>query len=136
MSIKKLLRLTAINLYALWLASQILPTMSFSEGLKTYLAAAIALTIFEFTLKPIAKFLFLPINILTLGLLRWWVNVFGLYLVVRTVDGFQIQPYFFPGISWETIIIAPVSLSLFATYILTSFFLSFTINIISWIMKK
>jgi uncharacterized membrane protein YvlD (DUF360 family) len=96
----------------------------------------LALTVFESIVKPIVKLLLLPINILTLGLARWLVNVIGLYLVTIAVSGFRIYPYYFPGINYNGFTAPPVRLSLFWTYVIVSFLLNLTISLVRWILKK
>jgi len=133
---KKLLRNFVLNIIILKIVELVLLSLSFSYGFKTVLSAALALTIFEYFIKPIAKFLFLPINILTLGLLRWVINVVGLYLVTIFVDGFSLIPYAFPGLNWQGIIIPSTNFSVLATYILVSLSLSLTTIILKWVIKK
>jgi putative membrane protein len=130
---KKILKLLVFNLIALRLTAEIIPSISFSPGLKTILLAALALTGFEYLLKPIAKILFLPINILTLGTLRWVINVIGLYLVTLFVDGFSVSAYSFPGLNWQGLIIPAISFSLVLTYILVSFFINLVTTLLSWL---
>ena len=133
---KKLLRNFVLNIVILKIVELVLPSLSFSYGFKTVLSAALALTIFEYFIKPIAKLLFLPINILTLGLLRWVINVIGLYLVTIFVNGFSLIPYAFPGLNWQGIIIPSTNFSVLATYILVSLSLSLTTIILKWVIKK
>jgi len=134
---KKILRNFVLNIIVLKTVDFFIPNiLFFSQGFKTVLLTALALTVFEYFIKPIAKLLFLPINILTLGLLRWVINVIGLYLVTMFVDGFSLRPYIFPGLSWQGIIIPSINFSILATYIFVSLSLSFTIIVLKWVIKK
>jgi len=133
---KKILRNFVLNIVVLKIVEFFIPSLSFSQGFKTVLLTALALTVFEYFIKPIAKLLFLPVNILTLGLLRWIINVIGLYLVTMFVNGFSLKSYVFPGLSWQGIIIPSVNFSILATYIFVSLSLSFTIIVLKWVIKK
>ncbi len=132
---RKLLKTIVISSIALALVAEIIPAVSFGSNRVTILWAAIGLTIFEYFLKPIAKILFLPINLLTLGLLRWIINVIGLYLVVSLVKDFRITPYYFPGFNWQGIILPSAQLSLLVTYIVISFLINIIITGFRWLFK-
>lgn len=133
---KKLLRILAINLFTLWLTSQIFPVaISFQEGWKTTFLAAAALALIDFCLKPLVKILLLPITILTLGAFRWVVNTLGLYLVTVLVSGFNIQAFDFPGFSYHGFAIPSFHASLVYAYIIISFALSLITSFIYWLIK-
>ncbi len=133
---KKILKTTLISLIALRTTALIIDSLNFAQGLRSLLFAALALTGFEYLLKPIAKILFLPINILTLGTLRWIINVIGLYLVTIFVDGFSLSPYNFPGLEWQGVVVPAVSFGLIPTYILTSLLINLNVTLVTWILKK
>ena len=133
---KKILRFWFIYLVSLKLVQGLIPVILFSEGNKTLILVAAALTVFELVIKPIVKILLLPINILTLGLTRWVVNLIGLYLATFLVSGLTIKAYFFPGVNWQGFIIPSFPLSLLATYILISFSINFSFSLIRWLFKK
>ncbi len=132
---KKIIKITLINLLALRVSGLLIDTLSFDQGVKTLLLASLALTAFEYLIKPIAKILFLPINLLTLGTLRWIINVIGLYLVTIFVDSFNLSAYRFPGLNWQGLVIPPINFSLILTYILTALIINLLISVISWVLK-
>ena len=133
---KKHLRKWLIFVISLAAVNQLTNTLGFTAGIKTLLVVAAAFTVFDAAIKPVVKILLLPINLLTLGLARWVVNVVGLYLVTIAVPGFVIFPYQFPGFNYQGFIAPPFSLSLFWTYVLISFLLNLTFSLVSWILKK
>jgi len=79
--------ITGITLAVL---SWILPTVGFSS-LFTLILASIVLTILYSLVRPILKILFLPINVITLGLFSGIINIFLLWLSTYLVPGFHIQ---------------------------------------------
>lgn len=133
---KKFLRYWFIYFISLKLISEIVPVFVFSKGNETILVVAAVFTFFEFFLKPLVKFLLLPLNLLTLGLTRWVVNVIGLYLTTLLVADFALSPYNFPGGSWGGFVAPPIKLSLITTYILVSFVLNLSFSLIRWLLKK
>jgi len=66
------------------------PTVGFSS-LTTLIIASIVLTILYSIVRPILKLLFLPINVITLGLFSGIINIFLLWLGTYLVPGFHIQ---------------------------------------------
>lgn len=133
---KKLLRTIVINIIALRVTALIISSIRFDSGWKAVFWAALGLTLFEYLLKPVAKILFLPINILTLGTLRWVINVIGLYLVTMFVEGFSISQYYFPGINWRGLIVPPIKFSLLLTYIIVSLVINLVITAFRWLFKR
>ena len=55
------------------------------------LIASGVLTLLQLFVKPILKLLFLPINIITLGLFSWVVNVIIVWLAIALVPGFHVD---------------------------------------------
>jgi len=133
---KKILRSWFINTIVLKILAELITSIEFGEGAKTLFLAALMLTLFEFFLKPVLKILLLPVNILTLGLLRWVINVLGFYIVSFLVPSFIIATYNFPGAIKNGLVIPPVEFSLFATFILISFCFNLFVVTARWILKK
>lgn len=66
------------------------PIINYSSS-ATLIIAAVVLTLLEKLVRPLLKILFLPINIVTLGLFSLVINVFILYLATYLVPGFAIH---------------------------------------------
>lgn len=110
------LLITAITIAILAWA---LPTISYMN-LLTLLLASLVLTLLQKIAKPILKLLFLPINIVTLGLFSFVINVFLLWLATYLVPGFRIQP----------MIISGVAIGEFGSLLVVSVVISITQNIL------
>jgi putative membrane protein len=93
-----------INVFALFVVEYLVPGFHL-DGIWTAVVAAIVIGIVNTLIKPILQFVALPISILTLGISAFLINVSLLYLVSKTVPGFEIQ-------SFTTAIIASIVLSL------------------------
>ena len=94
---KYLVRVFVFNVFALWLASQLLPTIRVVTTWQALLSAGGVLSILMLIVKPILKILFLPINIITFGLLSWMVNVIVIYLLTVVASEVAIVSWTFPG---------------------------------------
>jgi len=86
-----LLRVAIVAL-GLWLATQILPGLSFDRPI-TLLAAALLLGIVNAIVRPIAVIMTLPLTLLTLGLFLLVVNAAMLGLVALLLSGFRISGF-------------------------------------------
>lgn len=86
----KLLRPIIITGASLWVLSYVLPTITVSDWTALLLASIVMVVLNSFV-KPILKLLFLPINIVTLGLFSIVINVVLLWLVTYLVPGFDIS---------------------------------------------
>ena len=73
--IKKTLRSIILFSLSLYLVSLFWGNINFSQNLSILLQASLVLTIFENLIKPILKLLLLPITLITLGLVRLFINV-------------------------------------------------------------
>ena len=104
---------------AIVILAWLLPTVSYLDWV-TLLLAAVVLTILNSIVKPILSLLFLPINIVTLGLFSLVLNVALLWLATYLVPGFQILPTTFFGLE----------LNYFFTLVLISFLIGFIQSII------
>jgi len=71
-----------VNAAALWVATRLVPGVSYSGGWVAFLAVALIFGAINAFIRPIAKILALPLIILTLGLFSLVVN--GLMLVLTS----------------------------------------------------
>lgn len=92
----------------------ILPAVGFSSFV-TLIIASVVLTILYTLVRPVLKVLFLPVNIITLGLFSGIINIFLLWLSTYLVPGFHIQ----------NIVIYGTQFNQFWTLILVSFLIGF-----------
>lgn len=107
----------------------IFPSVSIIDW-STLIGAGLVLGVLQLFIRPILKLLFLPINIITLGVFSWVINVFILWLATQLVPGFSIEPMIFLG----------YQLGQLGTFILITFMLSlaqsFVGIFIGWVMAR
>ena len=87
----------------------------------------------NFLLVPILKILFLPLNLLTLGLFAWITNVLALYALTTVVSDFQLVPYAFPGFEFNGFNLPPYDLSPFLVAIIASFLIGVATHFLQWL---
>lgn len=132
---KKLLRKYLFSLGALWVSSQILPALVIQGELKGLALAALAFMIADIILIPLLKVLFLPLNLLTLGIFAWVTNVLALYFLVSVLPELELLPYHFPGIDLVGFIIPPIEMPTFMVAVVASFLIGGIIHILNWLAK-
>lgn len=100
-----------------------IPTVSY-QNITTLILASFVLTLLQKIAKPVLKILFLPINVVTLGLFSLVINVFILWLATYLVPGFRIENMVFFG----------VYLNQFFSLLLISFFIGFLQGILGFVL--
>lgn len=84
-------------------------------------------------LVPMLKILFLPLNLLTLGLFSWLINVLALYALTTIVSDFQLIPYTFPGYYSNGFTLPAYDLSPFLVAIVSSFLIGMITHFLQWL---
>ncbi len=133
---RKILRSVVFYVFALWLTSAMIPALSISGNLWGMLSAGFTLAIMMIILKPLIALILLPVNILTLGLLRWFVNVIVLYLWSVLVQQVTLLPWTFPGFSWGGFIVPTANLSYTWTLIIVSLVITAIVTVLGNINEE
>lgn len=130
---KTLLRYFLINAVSLWIVTRVVPGLTYSGGLRSLFVGGLAFMLINFLLVPILKILFLPLNLLTLGLFAWITNVLALYALTTVVSDFQLVPYVFPGYNYNGLNIPSYDLSPFFVAIIASFLIGVVTHFLQWL---
>lgn len=130
---RKILRYYLINTAALYLATRFVSGLVFEGGFKTLLIGGAVFTVINFLLVPLLKILFLPLNLLTLGLFAWLINVLAIYALTTAVPEFRILPYFFPGFQFQGFSISGMELTTFWVAVLASFVIGAFTHFLQWL---
>jgi putative membrane protein len=133
--VKNFLRNTIFNSFAIFFISQLLPGVKVYGGLPTYLLGGLALTLLLLLLKPILNILALPLNLITMGLFSFVVNVVIFYLLTVLVVGISITSFTFPGYEYAGFIIPKIYINTLFAFILVSFLQSATVTFLSWLTR-
>lgn len=130
---KTLLRYFLINLVSLYITTRYLPGLTYNGGIKSLLLGAAAFMLINFILVPLLKILFLPLNLLTIGLFSWLINVIALYALTTIVSDFSLMPYNFPGTSISGITIPAMELTTFWVAVVASFMIGTITHFLQWL---
>lgn len=130
---KTLLRYFLINLTALWVTTQLIEGLTYTGGIKTLLIGGLVFTLINMFLVPFLKILLLPLNLLTLGLFAWLTNVLALYALTTVVSGFQLIPYYFPGLEYNGFTLPAIELTTFWVAVAASFLIGLITHLLQWL---
>lgn len=132
---KTLIRSYIYNIICLYTASIIIPGFKIGSDYRIIFLGGGALTVLNLFLKPIAKVLFFPINLVTMGLFSWIINVAILYLLIYFIPKIAVSGWNFAGFYAQGFSIPSIYFNKLLTVILTSFFLSFVSSFLNWVRK-
>jgi len=132
---KSILKHFVIDTVCLYIISQFISGMVFSEGPVTLALTGAVLSLTTLIIKPIINILLLPINLITFGLFKWVAYAVTLYLVLLLVPGFEITGFHFSGIVTYWFSLPAIDFSGAIAIVAFSFVISLLTSIIFWIMK-
>jgi putative membrane protein len=112
--LKRLLYSWIVNVAAIWVASIFVDGIDYSEDYWILIVTGLVFGLVNFFIKPIVKLLALPLIVITLGIILFFINLLMLYITSWIVSGFEIDS--FMSAVWATIIITAVN------WVLTSVF--------------
>jgi putative membrane protein len=103
-----------VNAAALWVATAIVPGVTYTGGPLPLLGVALVFGVINATLRPLAKILTFPLIILTLGIFALVINGLMLWLTSSLSEslglGFHVHG-FWPAF-WGAIVVSLVSMAL------------------------
>ena len=79
---------------ATFVGARLIPGVHLSEDIQTIFIVAVTLGLLNGILRPILKFLTIPITIVTLGLFLLVINAGMILLASNLVDGFTVDGFF------------------------------------------
>ncbi len=132
---KKALRNFTIFAIALYFSALIINNVIFAKGYQTLLEAALLLTVGDFLIKPLIKFLLLPINILTLGLFRFTAGLLTIWLLTSAIGDIQFAVFNFHRTVVFSQTIPPFHLNGIWSLLPFSVIIWIISNIFSWLLK-
>lgn len=112
-----------------------MPGLSYSGGFRTLALGALGLMLMNLAIIPLLKIMFLPLNILTLGIFTWIINVVALYLLTTMIPQIKLVPYFFPGGNINGFMVPSAPLNILQVAILASFLIGFISHFLKWLSK-
>jgi len=133
---KSLLRNFLIHIVALGVTSNFLQGFTITGGARTLILGGLGLMFINIMIVPLLKIMFLPLNILTLGLFTWVINVVGLYILILFIPQIKILPFHFSGLDLGGINIPEADLNVLMVAVVASFIIGFISHFLQWLTHK
>lgn len=132
---KTILRATLLNSLSLWLTSLVATGLVIEGGIPTLVLAGFVLFLIQKLLKPVLEVITLPINLATLGLFSWILNVVALYLLTILVGGISVFPFTFPGANISGFVIPLITFNPITSFVATTLVLTIIQRFFDWLRK-
>lgn len=133
---KKILRNTIFNAFALFLTSLALQGVKITGGVWSFVIAGFVLSLLFFILRPIFTALTFPLRFLTFGAIAVLINALILYILIVIYPNMKISEFTFQGASFAGFIVPKVHLNAFFAFLAASLLISGIMSILSWITEK
>ncbi|MDP3941806.1 MAG: phage holin family protein [bacterium] len=132
---KSLIRKTVFYAISLFLAELVIDGVVIKGGIPTILFGGFILTLLFMFVKPILSIITFPLNLITLGIFAWLVNVFILYLLVVLIPSVSIHAYTFQGFRFAGFVMPKMDITIFFVYLVTALLIYAVTSLLSWITK-
>lgn len=132
---KFLFRMFVFSAIALYATSFIMKgSFVISTDPKNIALAAVLVAAVHYLARPIMKIIFLPLNIITIGLFSFVAYILLFNFMINSFGYITIHPWTFPGISAFGYSLAKTDLNYWMTLFSSSFMLSFFINLLELLL--
>jgi len=133
---KKLGKVFAIELLALYFANEIASGLEFQFQLEGFLITAAALALASKIVRPVINILLLPLTLATLGVFKFLSHTVVLYLVDYGLQQFKITGFHFAGLTSNYVDLPAINYNegIFA-YLAFSLLISSMTGLFSWLSK-
>lgn len=133
---KKILKYTLLFSFALVTQNLFWQNLQFNQSVFTIVKVSLILSLFEIILKPVIKFLMLPINFLTFGLFRLVIFTLGFYLAIFVLVDFQVLSIATLSQNFFGLTVPAISLQGFSVFLVTAISANILVSIFKFIVKS
>ena len=114
---------------------QFITSIQITGEWKNFLYTTFIFTILYFIGRPIANLIMLPINLLTLNLFSWIINILVFYVWTIIAKNVIINSWQFTGLNLGPIVLTSFKFADWQVIILSSILLTIIIQFMEWIIK-
>lgn len=118
--IKSLVRAYLINVFALWVTSQVFGGFHLSDGWRSLLIVGLGFTLLHLIIRPILSLVLGPVNFLTLGLVGLFLDAGILYFLTLNFPQVSTTPWLFTGFSSAYLVLPPYQFTNITSTVLSS----------------
>lgn len=104
-----------IAIVAFYVAFTLVPTINLGADPQNILYFIGGILLISLVIHPIFSIILLPINILTMGLVSYVLNIALIFALIQFLPGFSVAAYDFPGANIQGFVIPPAKLTQIST---------------------
>jgi uncharacterized membrane protein YvlD (DUF360 family) len=122
-------------------AAALLVVLYLVEGVKisgnwsTFLVVSFGLYLLLFLVKPIAKIVFLPINLITLNLFGLVLNTVLLFALTKILPQFTVSGFYFSGFSYQGFVIPQTQIIQIYVLLLSATLITLVSTLLRWFLN-
>lgn len=124
-----------LTVVSIFITTQFVGAFSLNNGWYGLFYASFILSILFYIVAPILNLIMLPVNLITLNLSSWIVQILIFYLWTIMVSQVQVTAWKFTGIHLGPIILSGVNLLKWQVIILLAFVFIVINKLLNWIFK-
>lgn len=130
-----ILRQLLFHLSTLLITVYLIPGFSIGKSLQNIAVATGVLAAINVFIKPIVKIFFLPLNIITLNLFSFVINMGIIFALTKLVPTVEILTWEFSGFTISGFVVPSIHFSVLYTYLIVSILITTTVSILNWLVK-
>ncbi|MBI2442446.1 MAG: phage holin family protein [Candidatus Levybacteria bacterium] len=132
---KSLIRNTVFYAISLFLLELVVAGVTIQGGVGTMIFGGLVLTLLFMFIKPVLSIITFPLNIITLGIFSWLVNIFLLYLLTVFIPSIKIQAFVLTGTSFAGFVIPRMSINIFFAFLISAFIVYAVTSVLAWLTR-
>jgi len=131
---KRYIRILFFNLIILWALAGIIPEITYNS-FQTLATSTLILSLLQVLVLPVVKLLFMPIQLLSFGMLRWVPALIILFLFSWLSVGYTISAITIPAIEYQQLRLPAIHLGTITSLMLFGILYSYLNRAFQWILK-
>jgi len=132
---RSLLKKYLLTLTVVYTLTLFIPAVSIAQGWSGLFYASLVLSILFYIARPIVNLIMLPLNILTLNLSAWLINIVIFYLWTVLVPEVEVIEWSFAGASFGNFIFSSYNFAGWQVIIICAIFITMLNQFLNWVMK-
>ena len=132
----KFIRQSLLNSFTLYLVGLVYPGILVPQALIDLLLAGLIFSLVNRLVKPVIKLFLLPLNLVTLGLFSWIVNVIVLFIMTKLVSGLSVTGFTLAATNYSGFAAPALSVNPIVSYILASVLISLIYALLNKFMVR
>ena len=129
--IKKYFKITLI----IYLLTLVIPSFKITGGIQSFFISTLILTILYYLLRPIINIILLPLNLITLQLTAWIVNIVMFFLWLLLTPNVKVGGFTLTEFNLGSIHLSHLNLPSWEVSILAGILLTISVQCLDWITE-